>query len=212
MRFFNTEGPVNCRKHYCLSPLDRFDLTEILDLIAAEKYFLLHAPRQTGKTSCLLALMEYLHEQGTYRALYANIEGAQAARENVEQGITTVVQDIALWARDLSGDDEALSIARKTLAETTPTSALGAFLTTWCKAAPKPTILLLDEVDALVGDTLISLLMQLRAGWICASATATRSWASSSRSGETTGRTPCSKGFPRSTAISRDWARIRAGW
>ena len=165
MRFFNTEGPVNCRKHYCLSPLDRFDLTEILDLIAAEKYFLLHAPRQTGKTSCLLVLMEYLHEQGTYRALYANIEGAQAARENVEQGITTVVQDIALWARDLSGDDEALSIARKTLAETTPTSALGAFLTTWCKAAPKPTVLLLDEVDALVGDTLISLLRQLRAGY-----------------------------------------------
>jgi hypothetical protein len=54
------EGPVSCLKHYCLPPLERFDLDEILNLIASEKYFLLHAPRQTGKTSSLLALMAYL--------------------------------------------------------------------------------------------------------------------------------------------------------
>ncbi|MCP4687853.1 MAG: ATP-binding protein, partial [Desulfobacterales bacterium] len=56
MRFFNTEGPVNNRKHYCLPPLERLDLEEVLRLIDKEKYFVLHAPRQTGKTSCLLAL------------------------------------------------------------------------------------------------------------------------------------------------------------
>jgi hypothetical protein len=51
-----------------------------------EKYFLLHAPRQTGKNTCLLALMDYLNKEGKFRALYANIEGAQAAGENVDQG------------------------------------------------------------------------------------------------------------------------------
>lgn len=51
MRFFNTAGPVNREKHYCLPPLKRFDLDEILYLIRQEKYFVLHAPRQTGKTS-----------------------------------------------------------------------------------------------------------------------------------------------------------------
>jgi len=33
MRFFNTAGPVNCADHYCLPPLERFDLPEILTLI-----------------------------------------------------------------------------------------------------------------------------------------------------------------------------------
>ena len=75
MRFFNTAGPVNCQDHYCLPPLQRFDLDTVMSLIGQKKYFLLHAPRQTGKTSCLLALMTHLNQGGIYRALYANIEG-----------------------------------------------------------------------------------------------------------------------------------------
>ena len=61
MRFFNTAGPVNPTDHYCLPPLQRFNLDEIRSLIQQKKYFILHAPRQTGKTSALLALMEYLN-------------------------------------------------------------------------------------------------------------------------------------------------------
>ena len=61
MRFFNTAGPVNCQKHYCIPPLERFDLFEIETLIAQEKYFVLHAPRQTGKTTSMLALMAHLN-------------------------------------------------------------------------------------------------------------------------------------------------------
>jgi len=56
MKTFNTEGPMDCREHYCLPPLERIDLKAVLRLIEAKKYFLLHAPRQTGKTTCLLAL------------------------------------------------------------------------------------------------------------------------------------------------------------
>ena len=48
MRFFTTEGPVNCADHYCLPPLARFDLDDILALIAQKKYLLLRAPRHTG--------------------------------------------------------------------------------------------------------------------------------------------------------------------
>jgi len=60
MRFFNTKSPVRPDDHYCLPPLHRWDLDEVLTLIDQKKYFLLHAPRQTGKTSCLLALMDHL--------------------------------------------------------------------------------------------------------------------------------------------------------
>ena len=78
MKFFNTAGPVNPKKHYALSPLNRLDSHEILSLIDQEKYFILHAPRQTGKTSCLLELMYYLNQEGKYDALYLNVEAAQA--------------------------------------------------------------------------------------------------------------------------------------
>lgn len=80
MRFFNTAGPVNCEYHYCLPPLQRVDLNAILRLIQQQKYFILHAPRQAGKTSFLLALTEYLNQTNQYRCLYSNVEGGQSAR------------------------------------------------------------------------------------------------------------------------------------
>ena len=165
MKFFTTEGPVNCLDHYCLPPLERFDMDDILELIDKKKYFLLHAPRQTGKTSSLMALMEYLNKGGRYRTLYVNIEGAQAARENVDQGISAVIHAIASQAKWCLKDDHADVLARKILAEKPALVALEQFLSVWCMDSDKPTVLLLDEVDALVGDTLISLLRQLRAGY-----------------------------------------------
>ena len=56
MRFFNTAGPVVPELHYCVPPLGRLDADEPLLLIRQRKYFVLHAPRQTRKTSALLAL------------------------------------------------------------------------------------------------------------------------------------------------------------
>ncbi|MCX5883498.1 MAG: ATP-binding protein, partial [Deltaproteobacteria bacterium] len=134
-------------------------------LIIKEKYFFLHAPRQTGKTSSLLALMEYLNQEGTYRALYANIENAQAAREDVGQGIEAVVHSIANQARLRLNDGHVDSLAQKILDEKPGLVALEQFLCSWCEQSKRPTVLMLDEVDALVGDTLISLLRQLRSGY-----------------------------------------------
>ena len=79
--------------------------------------------------------------------------------------MATVVTDIAAWARDWTADAGAPELGREVLAVTPPGSALGVFLTRWCEGSPQPLVLLLDEVDALVGDTLISLLRQLRAGY-----------------------------------------------
>ena len=165
MRFFNTEGPVDCARHYCLPPLERFDLGEVLLLLEQQKYFLLHAPRQTGKTSCLLALADYLNREKRFRAVYANIEVAQAYRENVDKGMATVVEQISRGAREQIGDAAAPALAQEVLATSTGGTSVGEFLTRWCEGATQPTVLLLDEVDALVGDTLIALLRQLRAGY-----------------------------------------------
>ena len=64
MRFFNTAGPIKPDRHYCVPPLERLDLDAVLALIRDEKYFVLHAPRQTGKTSALLALCDLLNAEG----------------------------------------------------------------------------------------------------------------------------------------------------
>ncbi len=66
----------------------------MLGLIEQKKYFLLHAPRQTGKTTCLLALADDLTRAGNYRALYANVEVAQAYREQIDLGMAAVVEQI----------------------------------------------------------------------------------------------------------------------
>ena len=48
-RFFTTTGPVKPDRHYCIPPLDRLDLDDVLALVGAEKFFVLHAPRQTER-------------------------------------------------------------------------------------------------------------------------------------------------------------------
>ena len=75
MRKFNRTGPVFAERHYCIPPLQRVNLDEILELLADMAYFALHEPRQTGKTSTLLALQDRLNAAGEYRCLYMNVEG-----------------------------------------------------------------------------------------------------------------------------------------
>lgn len=63
-KFFNTAGPIQADIHYNVDPLCRINLEEIEMLIYQRKYFVLYAPQQTGKTSCLLALRDYLNVRG----------------------------------------------------------------------------------------------------------------------------------------------------
>jgi len=165
MRFFSTAGPVNCNDHYCLPPLTRFSLEEILMLIDQKKYFVLHAPRQTGKTSCLLALMEYLNQKGRYRCLYFNAEIAQAARENIEQGMNNILRELASRAQTHLGDHYPESILPELLDGQAYGTALNQCLTKWAAVSDRPLVILMDEIDALIGDTLISVLRQIRAGY-----------------------------------------------
>ena len=164
-RFFTTEGPVNCKKHYCVDPLVRINVSEILGLVDQEKYFVLHAPRQTGKTSCLLALMDYINRQGTYTCLYMNAEKGQSARENVERGMRAVVGDLASRARDFLRDDFPVKHMNSIREEWGEDSLLSELLSQWCRQLDKRLVLFVDEVDTLVGDTLISLLRQIRASY-----------------------------------------------
>ncbi|MEM7539295.1 MAG: AAA family ATPase, partial [Chloroflexota bacterium] len=164
-KFFNTEGPMIAEDHYIIDPLTRFELDEIERLITRKRYFILHAPRQVGKTSYLLALMDHLNAQGKVRCLYVNVEGAQAARENVADAMQAILNEIAVSASDHLKDNYPKEHNVEILKTAGPFSALSTLLSQWSEVSPLPLVLFIDEVDALIGDTLISVLRQLRAGY-----------------------------------------------
>ena len=142
--------------------------SNVLDLIRTERYFVLHAPRQTGKTSALLALRDLLNRggEGDYRCVYVNVEPAQAMREDVETAMRAILGALASWARTTLGDGFLDEAWPGILAKHGPAGALGEALARWSEADAKPLVLLVDEIDALVGDTLLSVLRQLRAGYV----------------------------------------------
>ncbi len=165
MRTFNTAGPVRPDEHYTVPALARWDMDEIRRLIGEKRYFVLHAPRQTGKTSCLLALMEKLNTEADYTALYVNLEPAQAARGDVEAGIRTIIWEIVESAHLHLGEQRLENWAAEASRKGGSYSALRNLFSRWSRENHRPIVLLLDEVDSLVGDTLISLLRQIRAGY-----------------------------------------------
>ena len=168
VRKFNTEGPVVAADHYHIPPLERIDLDAVLGLIRDKKYFVLHAPRQTGKTSALLALRDLLNRggQGEFRCVYANVEGGQAMRENIAEGMRTVLAELAFEASVTLGDATLEDLWPTVLERVGAGNALRQALARWSMADPRPLVLLIDEIDALVGDTLLAVLRQLRTGYV----------------------------------------------
>jgi len=75
-RFFNTAGPCRPEKHYMLPVLAR--LPTVRALIDQEAYFVMHAPRQVGKTTSLLTLAKELTAEGRHTAVLVTAEEGSA--------------------------------------------------------------------------------------------------------------------------------------
>lgn len=71
-RWFNTSDPCEADIHYMLPPTVR--LPSLERLIRQRSYFVIHAPRQTGKTTAMLALAKQLTESGDYTAALVSVE------------------------------------------------------------------------------------------------------------------------------------------
>jgi len=162
-RFFNTAGPQTPQA-YTIDPLTRIDLDDVLTLIRQQRYFVVHAPRQTGKTSCLLALRDYLNAEGDYIAVYANVEGGQSGRNNVKSVVKSTVDTLAREVR-LVLRDNSLERLKEDVKDIGAESMLSEYLTRLSEQLPKPLVMMIDEIDALVGDSLVSVLRQMRSGY-----------------------------------------------
>ena len=159
-KFFNTAGPAQTDIHYTLDPLRRIDYKEISQLIDRRCYFVLRAPRQTGKTTSLLAMVEKINEEGRYHCVYVNVESAQTARNDVNRGMRAILSRFESAVKRFLG----LSVPdmESILAKDSGESMLIGALESFCAGCGKPVVLFIDEIDALVGDVLISVLRQLR--------------------------------------------------
>ena len=143
-----------------IPPLSR--LPEAFDLVDQGDYFALHAPRQTGKTTTLRALAKELSAAGKFAAIHFTCEEAEPAGDDFAVAEPIVLVSIrrhasALPAAELRPPDP--------WPETVPGSRLAEGLRAWAEACPRPLVLFFDEIDALQGESLRSVLRQLRAGF-----------------------------------------------
>ena len=165
MRHFNTTGPIIKDDHYYVEPLQRWDMSEIMNLIENKKYFLLHAPRQTGKTTCLFSLREKLNEDGDYYAVYTNLESATAFREDVEKVNYEISYVLLTRASRLNIENFDFNKALAYLNNIPKLNCFGVMLSYLSELLEKPVVVFIDEIDALVGDSLLNVLNQLRSGY-----------------------------------------------
>jgi hypothetical protein len=163
--FFNTAGPGKVDKHYLVDPLRRIDSDEILKLIQQKRYFVLHAPRQTGKTTSLLALVKSINEGGEYACVYVNVENAQTARNDVAEAMLAITVKLGSKIEEYLGDTSGIALAKDLVETVGGNFALESMLENYCKTLSKPLVLFIDEIDSLIGDSLISVLRQLRSGY-----------------------------------------------
>lgn len=158
-RFFNTAGPCRPDIHFMLPAVRR--LPDARELVERETYFVLHAPRQSGKTTALLTLAAELTAGGRYASALVSAEvGAPfGARPEVAEGA------VLSAFRDLVGGQLPPELQPPPWPAAEPGGRIVAGLRAWAKACPRPLVLFIDEIDALRDDALLSVLRQLRAGF-----------------------------------------------
>jgi hypothetical protein len=158
-RFFNTAGPNKPEQHYTLPVLAR--LPEVRRFIDQGLYFVLHAPRQVGKTTALLRLGQDLTAGGAYVAVLVSMEGGAPFPHDPGAAELAVLD---AWRRRASARlPPELQPPPWPAAE--PGARIGAALQAWARAAPRPLVIFLDEIDALQDEALVSVLRQIRDGY-----------------------------------------------
>ncbi|MDA0323007.1 MAG: PD-(D/E)XK nuclease domain-containing protein, partial [Verrucomicrobia bacterium] len=157
-RYFNTTGPCMPHMHYMLPPADRLIGASLDRYIRDQLYWVLHAPRQTGKTTFLQSWMREINSGTEAIACYVSVECCQGVAE-AERAIPAILHTIAHWAA-------WAGIPVPPIPDSPCEAALNEQVTAWAAlCAPKPLVVLFDEVDVLEGPAMISFLRQLRGGF-----------------------------------------------
>ena len=159
-RWFKIAGPCRVDKHYMLPPTSR--LPDLETLIEQESYFVVHAPRQTGKTTAMLALAKQLTESDRYAAIMVSAEVGSAFNNDLDAAELAI---LGAW-RNTIEDYLPTELQPRTWVYNTPAGQrIRENLRAWSRAINRPLVLFIDEIDSLQDQTLISVLRQLRDGY-----------------------------------------------
>jgi hypothetical protein len=158
-RFFNTAGPNKPEQHYTLPVLAR--LPEVRRLVDQGLYFVVHAPRQVGKTTALLRFGQELTAGGTFAGVLVSMEGGAGFPDDIGAAELAILDAWRMRAEARLPPD----LRPPPWPEVAPGARIGAALRAWARAAPRPLVVFLDEIDALRGDVLIGVLREIRDGY-----------------------------------------------
>jgi hypothetical protein len=138
-------------------------LPEARELAEKKHYFVIHAARQSGKTTLLRALTREFHAEGKFYALYCSLEALQGVSD-VAEGINGISAVLRLSVQRAKAS--ALGAAWPESVFASASTLVGETLMRLCGGLDKPLILFFDEADCLSGQVLISFLRQLRDGYV----------------------------------------------
>jgi len=159
-KIFNTAGHCKRDIHYMIDPIPRF--ADVNELIDAQKYFVIHAPRQSGKTTLLYELTNKLNKAGKYTALNVNIQTASILSDDVPEGLKLIVSAIIRTAQWMLPVEEQPDYQPNNISSS---DLVANILNQWANKNPKPIVLFIDEADSIHDTLFLSLLYQLRSGY-----------------------------------------------
>lgn len=155
-RHFNTAGPCVPERHYMLPPERR--LPGVRTLIDEMAYFVVHAPRQVGKTTALRTLAQDLVREGRYAAALVSMEDGAAFPDDIGAAEEAILNQ---WRAGVANQLPP-ELQPPPWPDAAPGGRVGSALVAWSRACPRPLVLFLDEVDSLRDLVLLSVLRQLR--------------------------------------------------
>ncbi|MDR0354774.1 MAG: ATP-binding protein, partial [Deltaproteobacteria bacterium] len=161
IKTFNTVGPCVPSEHYMLPVLPR--QPEIDEMIDGKFYFILHAPRQSGKTTLLDALTDSINADGKMYALACSLMGVRGILDRNES-MTTVVSQINA-ALFLSQEDilrQKAYIFDNLIGMNAPDTKVRFLLNYLCESLDKDLVIFFDEADCFTDTSLVTFLSQIR--------------------------------------------------
>ncbi len=160
-RHFNVAGPCIPGQHYMLDATARCG--PLTDLIDSGQFFVIHAARQTGKTTLLNDVEQTLNREDTYYALYCSLESAQpySQPENGVPAIVDAIRSACSYHPVLREHDFAANLDRNALG-----SVIKDGFAHLAEKLDRPLVVFFDEADCLSNGTLVAFLRQLRDGYV----------------------------------------------
>ena len=141
-RYFNVSGPCVPGEHYMLPAAER--LPEARRLAEAKQYFVIHAARQSGKTTLIQTLADDINADGRFHALYCSLEALQGV-EDMAVGMESAVTALRLSLG--VSPAEALRRQKDSLGDLTgygSTAIVTLALSNLCRTLDKPLALFFD--------------------------------------------------------------------